>query len=53
MTAAPQPSPNFTPTNHPLRNVTPDPWMLRNARETALNIARVTEGMDLNRKDAR
>lgn len=48
------PRPGFRPDNHPLRNVTPDDWMLRNLRRTMENIAPLYAGIDLTptRKEA-
>ena len=37
----------FTPADHPMRNIKPDPWMLKNARATAENIVRLTASIDL------
>lgn len=37
----------FTPDNHPLRNIKPDDWMLRNLRQTLANVAPLYAEIDL------
>lgn len=37
----------YTPDNHPLRNIKPDDWMLRNLRQTLVNVAPLYAEIDL------
>lgn len=45
-------TPFYTPATHPLRDIKPDPWMLRNLRATADNIASITAAIDISRNPA-
>lgn len=53
---APAEQPRYTPDNHPLRDVKPEPWMTRNARALAENLSRIAfdAALDLSpsRKEA-